>query len=325
MTNAVVTGTDTGPLIDQQLLVYFVAVAEELHFGRAATRCHVSQPALSKQIKRLERLVGLHLFDRGHGQVSLTEEGRRLLDSARDVLITAQHFVENSARERARKSGRLRVAFVAQAANEYTPLIMRAFSDLYPNVSVVLRQLGTSEVAEALRDGSADIAILRLPIDTNGLVVTPLFCEQRVVVLPADHPFAHHQTLSIGDLLDEPWIINATEDPAYQAFARGAAHRNPDRTITIGATIHTVGEYLEAVVARQGIGLAPESATRYYSHPGIVYVPVPDVEPSVAALAWPEQPDHTHPLAVALLDVAITQITNAPALPGCKLIAPRTR
>ena len=194
-------------------------------------------------------------------------------------------YVPDSARERARKSGRLRAAFVAQAANEYTPLIMRAFGELYQNVSVVLRQLGTSEVAEALRQGSADVAILRLPIATDGLIVNPLFCEQRVVVLPADHPLANRQSLSIGDLLDEPWIINSTEDPAYQAFARGAAHRNPNQSITVGATIYTVGEYLEAVVARQGIGLAPESATRYYSHPGIAYVPVLDVEPSVAALA----------------------------------------
>lgn len=320
MASGIEVESDAGPLIDQQLLVYFVTVAEELHFGRAAARCHVSQPALSKQIKRLEHLTGVRLFDRGPGQVSLTVQGGRLIPAARDVLSAARGFVDSAARERGRANGRLRLAFVAQAANEYTPLIMRAFAGLYPNVSVVLRQLGTGEAAEALRQGAADVAILRLPIETTGLVVTPLFCEQRVVVLPTDHPAARHETLSIGDLLDEPWIINSAKDPAYQAFARAAAHRNPDQPTVVGAVIHTVGEYLEAVVAGQGIGLAPESATRYYKHPGITYVPVSDVEPSVAALAWPERRDLNHPLANALLDVAFTQIQNAPPLPGCKLI-----
>jgi DNA-binding transcriptional LysR family regulator len=303
----------TARLVDQQLLVYFVAVAEELHFGRAASRTRVSQPALSKQVKRLEHLIGVQLFDRDRTRVALTDAGRRLLPAAYDVLSAGQRFIETSAQERAIEKGRLRVVFVAQAANEYTPLILRAFADQHPNVSVDLRQLGPAEVAEAVRSGSADIAILRLPIDRTGLVITELFSEQRVAVVAADHPAAGRDSIKVTELMNQPWIVNAAEDPAYQDFARVNSHRSPEHPLRVGAVIHSVDEYLEAVLAHRGIGLAPQSAVRYYTRPGIAYVPVPDAERSVVALAWADRGPESHPLAVAFKDVCLQQVATASA------------
>lgn len=292
---------------DQQLLVYFVAVAEELNFSRAAVRCHVSQPALSKQIKRLERLIEVRLFDRSSRAVSMTEAGQRLLTPARDVLAAGQRFTESASQERRRSRRSLKVAFVAQAANEYTTAILREFAHRYPDATVQLQQLGPGHVRPALLDGRVDIAIVRLPIDAEGLAVTPLFSEPRVAVLPADHRLAGHASASIDDLLDEPWILNAAPDDRFQAFARADAHR-AGHPLVVGATISSVDEYLEAVLAHQGIGLAPASATRYYARSGVVYLPVPDAEPSVAALAWPDEAGHPRPLAQAFADIVLELI-----------------
>lgn len=122
-------------------------------------------------------------------------------------------------------------------------------------------------------------------MDVPGLVREPVVMEPRVAVLPADPVPANHESLDIGQLVDEPWVVSANRDPAYQRFAPALGSRG-GRPPILGPTVHTIDEYLEVVLAHRAIGLAPSSAARYYARPGITYVPVPDAAPSVCTLSW---------------------------------------
>jgi DNA-binding transcriptional LysR family regulator len=309
-----------GHLPDLRLLLYFVTLAEELHFGRAANRRHITQPALSKQLKRLEQQLGVRLFDRSRQHVELTAAGEALLEPARDALGAAAAFQAQAEHYRHRLDGRLRVGFCAQAANEFTPVILRQLACQHPDAIVELRQYPIGSGAQAVAGSLADVAFLRLPVRTTELRVLPLFDEGRVAVLPEDHPLSAAESAGIASLLDEAWILSGSEDSEYQAFAQAAGQRR-DRPLRAGATVRSVDDYLEAVLAHQGIGLAPSSAARYYARPGIRYVPVPDAERSVVALAWPNRPGHPVPLAAALIQIAVDVVSRARAVDGMRVLA----
>lgn len=287
--------------LDTRLLTYFVAVAEDLHFRRAADRLFISQPALSRQIRRLEELLATELFVRANRSVSLTDEGRELLPLARTALQATEHVVTHAMTLRSRRHSRVRLGFVGQAANELTPRLLREFSENHPDVTVELRQRDMRDVTAGLADGSTDLALVRLPIDTTGLRVVPVLTEPRVAVLPADHPLAAAGEVSVRQLFDLPWVQPASPDPVYRSFALALDQRD-GRPPRLGPTVNSIDEYLEVVLSGHGIGLAPESAARYYSRPGITYVPVPDAEPSVVALAWLAQDAPLPAAARTLLD-----------------------
>lgn len=292
-----------GPAVDLRLLRYFVAVAEERHFGRAAQRLYISQPALSRQVRLLEDAVGLALFHRGERPVALTDAGHQLLPRAREALAAAQRFADAGGELRRAQRARLRLGFVGQAVNELTPRLLRAFAEQHPEVAVQLRQSDLRDLSAGLRDGAVDLAMVRLPIDTTGLCLQPVLREPRAAVLPDDHPLAGHATLSVRQLLDLPWVHAATSDPAYQHFALALGQRGGTPPV-LGPVVSSIDEYLEAVLAGQGVGLAPLSASRYYRRPGLTYVPVPDAEPSVVALAWLDRPGHPVAPGAAFLALA---------------------
>ena len=272
--------------VEVRLLRSLVVVAEEGHIGRAAERLHLSQPALSKQIAQLETSTGLRLFDRHARGVTPTAAGRLLVDRARHVVREADSFDALALRTRRALSGRLNVGFVGQAANEQTPVLLRVFREQNPEVAVELRQYDMHDLTAGLRSGDTDLGILRLPVAAEGLVHEPLFVEPRVAVLPADHHLARRAAVDLRRLLDEPWVVSASPDPSYQRFALAMDARG-GRDPVRGPVVATIDEYLEAVLSGRGIGLAPASAARYYSRPGITYVPVPDAEPSVCSLSRP--------------------------------------
>ncbi len=272
--------------MDLQKLRYFSVLADELHFGRAAARLFLSQSALSTAIRSLERSLGVVLFERTSRRVALTEAGRALLPQTERLLAEADHLLANAREHRSGGAGRLRLAFVGQAANELTPRLVELFAAQHRGVHVELRQVAAHQVTGLLRTGEADVAILRLPVSsTAGLVVSRLFEEDRVAVLPADHVLARRGVVTLAELLDEPWVLGATDDDAQRRFAT-AADRRDGAAVRPGPTVETLDEYLEAVAAHQGIGLAPVSVTRFYARPGIAFVPVQDAEPSVVALSW---------------------------------------
>ncbi len=265
-----------------RLLRSLVVLGEEQNVGRAAARLTLTQPGLSKQIAQLERMAGLALFDRHPKGVTPTAAGAMLIERARDVLAEADAF--DVAVEQARRGvrGRLNLGFVGQAVNEHTAVILREFRERHPDVTVDLRQYDMHDLTAGLGSGTSDLAFLRLPVSAENLRHEPVLIEPRVAVLPDDHPLAPLGSVRLSQLLDEPWVVSASPDPAYQRFALATSARR-GRPPVAGPVVRNIDEYLEAVLAHQGIGLAPESAARYYARPGITYVRVPDAEPSVAS------------------------------------------
>jgi DNA-binding transcriptional LysR family regulator len=268
--------------LDLRKVRYFVAVAELLHFGRAAERLHIAQPVLSRQIRALEKELAVSLLERGSHGVALTAAGRQLLDDAGPLLASA-----DATRRRAYRAAhgphRLVVGF---RAGVVLSRVLRAFCAGRPDVSVEARRVEWDDQEDLILDGTVDVAFVRPPVRERGLKLLPLFTEELVAMLPADHRLAGKQELASADLDGEPRLRYA--DPG------------PD-----DVPIRTIEEKFERVVAGQGITLVPRSVADQYSRPDIAYVPVPDAEPARVLLAW--DASRRSPLIAAFADVAGTE------------------
>ena len=192
--------------IELRHLRYFVTVAEELHFGRAARRLQMAQPPLSQQINRLEALVGYSLFER-KPRVALTEPGKVLLAAARRILLQVEQGVDATRRAGRGETGTLTVGFAASAMLTALPDTFRAYRDRFPQVDLRLREMSTSAQLEALKAGIIDVGFVREPTLDESLVAEPVVREPFVVALPPDHPLRVHPRLPLGVLADEPFVL----------------------------------------------------------------------------------------------------------------------
>ncbi len=200
--------------LDLRKLRYFVAVADQLHFGRAADELHIAQPALSRQIRALEQDLGASLFIRDRHGVELTDAGRQLLADAGPLLASTQ-AVRRRVSAAAGGKRRLMVGFRAGVA--VTPAA-RAFEDRHPDVVVDVQRIEGDDQAAMLLDGRIDVGYVRLPIDEAGLRLTPLYTEPRVAVLPVGHRFAGKEEVTEADLAGEPLVWHG--DPSTQPTKR---------------------------------------------------------------------------------------------------------
>jgi DNA-binding transcriptional LysR family regulator len=267
--------------LDLRKLDYFVAVAEELHFGRAAERVHLSQSVLSRSIRRLEGEIDTPLLVRDSRNVALTPAGKQLLVDARVLLASA-----DSARRRAHDLGtgleELTVGFFVGDA--VAPAI-QAFHELRPHVEISLLRVYWHNQVDVLRDGRADIGFLHLPVAEQGLELMPVRREPRVVLLPASHPLAAQETVTIGELADDPVIQQGGADPTWEAFHN--VDPRPDGHHPIpGPKVWNIEEKFEHVAAGGGIGLVPASAAAAYARAGVVARPIMDIPPMEVCLAW---------------------------------------
>jgi DNA-binding transcriptional LysR family regulator len=257
--------------LDLRKLRYFAAVADKLHFGRAAEELHIAQPVLSRQIRALEHDLGTPLLTRDSHGVALTDAGRQLLIDAGPLLASA-HAVRRRVTVAARGSQRLMVGFRAGIA--VSPAVQR-FATRHPSVIVDVRRIEGDDQATMLLDGRIDVGYVRLPIDEAGLRVTPLYTEPRVAVLPVGHRLAGKEQITEADVAGEPLVWHA--DTSTQPTRR--PHPNA------GYLVRGVDETLEHVAAGRGISFLPRSATVFYSHPDVSYVPIPDLAPDQVCLA----------------------------------------
>jgi DNA-binding transcriptional LysR family regulator len=253
--------------LDLTKLRAFVTLAEYLHFGRAAEALHLTQPGLSRQIQTLERQLGARLLERDRRNVALTEAGRQLLEDAVPLLEAVNATRQRVARA-ARGPRRLVVGFRAGVIP--TPAIA-ALCALYPDLVVDVKRLEWDDQEHTLLSGDVDIAYVRQPITERGLRLVPLYHERRLVALRRDHHLAEAEELWQGDIADE----------------RHLRYLQPLRPG--GTPIRSVEEKLEHVAAGHGIIVLPLSATRHYTRPDIVYVPVVDAEPDQVLLAFVAQ------------------------------------
>ncbi|HET7634234.1 MAG TPA: LysR substrate-binding domain-containing protein [Burkholderiales bacterium] len=188
-------------------LRYFVAVAEELHFGRAAARLHVSQPPLSQQIRSLEDELGVRLFRRSTQHVELTEGGRALLPEARAVLARTERAI-HAARSAARgEVQRLALSFVGSLDHELVSSVLNAFRKRHPRVAITLAQMTSVEQLAALREGEVDAGFVRLPLRHRALECELVVREPFFAVLPQTHRLAHKRRIEVAALADEPFVM----------------------------------------------------------------------------------------------------------------------
>jgi DNA-binding transcriptional LysR family regulator len=283
--------------VDTRLLRYFAAVAAEGNLTRAAERLFVSQPALTKQVRQLERQLGVQLFTRSRAGMTLTEAGQALAGRVPALLAgfdQALHEAKGAASQAARV---LRVGFLAGAANEATQEIIAAFGRLRPGWRVEMRAATWLDPTAGLASGDADAALLRLPFPgQESLRVEVLFTEPRWVALRAAHPLAGRERIAFRELRDEPFVAAPAETGWWRDWwlATGEREGHPVR---IGAVTESgqPDDWLTAIANGDGIALAPESAARYYARPGVTYRPVTGVSPSQVGVAWPPAAD-TNPV-----------------------------
>jgi DNA-binding transcriptional LysR family regulator len=274
--------------VDTRLLRYFAAVAEEGHLTRAASRLFVSQPALTKQIKQLEAQLGVTLFERSRAGMELTEPGRELAERLPALLSGWDETVRQTRATASRAAHVLRIGYVASAANEATQRIVAAFAARQPDWRVDMRQAAWSDPSAGLADGAVDAALVRLPLrDQQDLRVEVLFTESRCVALPTSHPLAAStEPIAFHELLDEPFVAAPPETGWWRDYWLATDERNGHK-VQIGAVAEHRDDWLSAIANGYGVGLAPESAMRFYARPGITYRPVTGVSPTHVAVAWP--------------------------------------
>lgn len=273
--------------VDTRSLRYFVGLAEELSFTRAAERLYVSQPALSRSIRRLEEDLRTPLFERTGREVKLTAAGEALLPLARRLLADWQ-LAQRTARVAAAAGQRvLRVGFTASGAG---PLATRAYTEFmrrYPDCTVEPKRFEWGGEVTALHDGLVDVAFVWMPANTTGLHTRIVAHERRAAGLAADHWLAGRTELSIDDLADDPivWTRRAPRDWVDW----WAVNPRPDgREPGWGPENDNVEEMLEHVASGRAICISPESMSRNYTRPDLAWVPIADIAPLRIALCHPE-------------------------------------
>jgi DNA-binding transcriptional LysR family regulator len=193
-------------------LRYFVTVAEELHFGRAADRLLLTQPALSKQIAGLEKELGVQLLIRTKRTVQLTSAGRVFLERAKQLLSQTEEAIRLTKRTDRGEEGQLAIGFTQTATHTVLPRLVRDFHRNYPNVELTMLELSTEAQVAALNEDKIDIAFLHPPIDGRGLNVHPILEEILVAVLPTQHPLLQYRLIPIEAFANESFIIHPRQE-----------------------------------------------------------------------------------------------------------------
>jgi DNA-binding transcriptional LysR family regulator len=264
--------------LDLRKLRYFVAVADELNFGRAAEVLMIAQPVLSRQIRAFEAELGVQLFVRDTRGTELTEHGRLLYREAEPLLASASAV-------------RRRVAIAARGESELTigfmPGLMvtdavRALKRSHPDLAIQVMRTSWDDQVRVLHDGRADVSYLRRPFDGAGLATELLFSEPRVVMLPTGHELAAAPGVRMGELAEEHLLQDPAAVPEWAAIAvemrrRRGAVRRPSRTVE---------EKLELVAVGSGIAILPMSTARFYRRDDVAFVPVLDLPPTDVLLGW---------------------------------------
>jgi len=294
--------------MDLRDLEAFVAVAEELHFGRAATRLHMAQPPLSNRIRRLEHELRLQLFERSTRTVTLTDAGRRLLDPARRTLNQAAVTAEVAASILSGEEGRVRTGFAGASSQRLLPMLATAVRRTYPRIGLVLKsQTYVYTALEELLSGELDLAFVRLPIAHLELSHRAVEVEELVCALPADHRLADRQRLRLSELAQEDFVSLAPDQGSMlQATMVSLCHAAGFRPhITLLAPDSST--VLALVAAGAGVTITLSSVCPVQSV-GIVYRPLESIRPShlVSALAW--RTDNPSPALARVVEVSQTAL-----------------
>lgn len=242
--------------LDVQQLRWFVAVADELHFGRAAKALNIARQKLSNAVIELETQLGVKLFVPGSQPTELADAGRELRAKA-VAIIAADDAQRLALAEAAAAPKRLRIAFVpGVTVSKWT----RIWEERFPTIALDVDAIAAADQEAVLRNGSADVSFVRFPIDTDGLSAIPLYSEVPVVIAPKEHAISAFDEVTLADLAEEQ-----REDDSDLDNVTGA---------------------IELVAAGGGVVIVPHSIARLYARKDLIYRPVTDADPTRVALAW---------------------------------------
>jgi DNA-binding transcriptional LysR family regulator/plasmid maintenance system antidote protein VapI len=268
--------------LDLRRLRYFVALAEELHFGQAAERLFISQPVLSRQIRKLEQELSVGLLTRSSRHVELTPAGRQLFEDAPPLLATA-HATEQRVRHAATGRAKLTVGFLVG-----DPIIqlMRAFDATRPDTEVEVKRIYWSDQPGALLDDRLDVSFVHLPVDEAGLNVASLYSSPMVALLPGSHRLAGRSEIAIRELAVDPVVLHWGASPVWEAW-NNVDPRPDGRRPRRGPTVRNLEEKIEVVGTGRAISFVPACVTvAIRIPPEVIAVPVVDIAPTEVCLAW---------------------------------------
>jgi DNA-binding transcriptional LysR family regulator len=263
--------------LDLRLVRYFTVVAEHRHFGRAAAELVIAQPSLSRQVRRLEQQLGARLFDRTPQGTRLTEAGQVFLPKARALLRSAAQAA--AAAKAAAQPSRITIGYTPGLI--ITPAV-RQLRRQHPDADARTLHLGWDEARPALLDHRVDAVVTRLPLATDGLHVTILYDEPRLLMVPADHRLAGKESVTLDDIADEP--IPKMPDPAWNAYWR--IDPRPDGTpAPDGPLVSAIEDKNELVAAGQAVAIIPGGLHGVQLRPDLTTIPLTGVAPSHVVLA----------------------------------------
>ncbi|MEC5399112.1 hydrogen peroxide-inducible genes activator [Uliginosibacterium sp. H1] len=298
-------------------LRYIVALAQERHFGRAAEKCHVSQPTLSVAVKKLEEQLGVLLFERSATDVKITEIGRHVVDQAERVIREANQIHDIAESGRDPYAGPLRLGVIYTIGPYLLPGLIPLLTERAPRMPLMIQENYTSRLSEALKRGDIDVAILALPFEENGIVAQPVYEEPFRVVMPATHPWTDAREISVAKLQEEPLLLlgagNCFRDQVLEACPRCAHGTGLQKTLE-GSSLETIRHMVATglgVTVLPSTAADPLSSTQKLVAVRPLAAPVPSRK---VAIAWRV----TYP-RTKVIDLLREAILDTP-LPGVKPI-----
>ncbi len=295
--------------MDLRQLRYFVAVAEELHFSRAAARLHLAQSALSAQVRALEAELGGPLLVRSTRRVTLTPAGEALLTDGRAILAAVDGAL-GRARALVRGEGSsLVIGSLGPTPGALLAPLLARFGARHPDVRVEIRAFDFTDTVEGLRQGRADLAFVYAPLHEADLVLVPLLSERRVVVVPSNHRLARRRELRPSDLAGEIFVTQPETSPQewrdFWMLVDELGYRPPVSPY-VGEKLE---EWLHLIGRGEGIDTCPAIIARYYAWPEVRFIPLLDAPPSTLVLAYHREA--RQPLIEDFAELAVEIAANA--------------
>lgn len=291
----------TMPLMELRHLRYFLAVAEELHFGRAAERLHIAQPPLSLQIRQLEEEIGVRLFERSKRRVALTAAGEVFLRETRKTMAQLEQAISQAQRASRGEVGELLIGFIQSAAINVLPGILQTFREHFPKVDIKLREATPAQIHNELVDGQIHIGFLRPPINHDALACATVLSESLLVALPKAHPLARQKKMVLKSLANERFILfpRAASPGFYDQLV--SVCRAAGFSPVIGQEAVQMQTILGLVAGGMGVALIPASIRSLRSD-GVVYRELRELAAQAEmVVAW--RRDNQSPTLRAFLNV----------------------
>lgn len=290
-------------------LRYFLAVADERSFTKAAARLNMAQPPLSQQIRKLEREVGGPLFLRSSRNVELTLAGELLLEHAREILAAAERSLTSVRRAAAGEQGEVRIGFSGTATYDLMPFVARAYSERMPDVTLHLQgEMPVPEQVKALRDDLLDVGLIRVPMRTPDLSIRIVRRDPLIAVLPESHPLCSRRRIALSDLAPDRFISYPSTPPSAMYSVMLEACNDAGFVPQIRHEVRETSSLVSLVAAGLGVAVVPASV-RHLRIPGAVHRPIEGCNAtSDLAIAWRD--NEQSPVIVNCIKIVCDLVTN---------------